>query len=141
MYPKAKFIFIHRNPYEVFRSTITLYEKAVKTQFLQEFSEEELNELVFYCYEKMMSKYIDYRKLIPTNQLIEVGYDELIENPISELERIYAQLKLGEFQNVKPRFELYLKTLKAYKVNPKVQLEKEVKEQIKKRWDFAFLIT
>jgi hypothetical protein len=115
-----------------------LYEKAVKTQFLQEFSDEELNELVLYCYEKMMSKYIDYRKLIPANQLIEVGYDELIENPISELERIYAQLKLGEFQNVKPRFELYLKTLKAYKVNPKVQLDKEIKEQIKKRWDFAF---
>jgi hypothetical protein len=85
-----------------------------------------------------MSKYIYYSKLIPANQLIEVGYDELIENPISELERIYAQLKLGEFQNVKPRFELYLKTLKAYKVNPKVQLEKEIKEQIKKRWDFAF---
>jgi hypothetical protein len=138
MYPKAKFIFIHRNPYDVFRSTITLYEKAVKTQFLQEFSEEELNELVLYCYEKMMSKYIYYSKLIPSNQLIEVGYDELIENPISELERIYAQLHLGEFQKVKPRFELYLKTLKAYKVNPKVQLEKEIKEQIKKRWDFAF---
>ena len=138
MYPNAKFIFIHRNPYDVFRSTITLYERAVKTQFLQEFSEEELNELVLYCYEKMMSKYLENRNLIPANNLIEVGYDELIDHPIDELERIYNQLSLGEFQRAKPKLSLYLKTLKAYKVNPKVQLDEGIKEQIKKRWDFAF---
>ena len=138
MYPNAKFIFIHRNPYDVFRSTITLYERAVKTQFLQEFSEEELNELVLYCYEKMMSKYIENRNLIPANNLIEVGYDELIDHPIDELERIYNQLSLGEFQRAKPKLSLYLKTLKAYKVNPKVELDEGIKEQIKKRWDFAF---
>jgi hypothetical protein len=138
MYPNAKFIFIHRNPYDVFRSTITLYERAVKTQFLQEFSEEELNELVLHCYEKMMSKYIENRNLIPANNLIEVGYDELIDHPIDELERIYNQLSLGEFQRVKPKLSLYLNTLKTYKVNPKVQLDTTIKEQIKKRWDFAF---
>jgi hypothetical protein len=138
MYPNAKFIFIHRNPYDVFRSTITLYERAVKTQFLQEFSEEELNELVLHCYEKMMSKYIENRHLIPANNLIEVGYDELIDHPIDELERIYNQLSLGEFQLAKPKLSLYLNTLKAYKVNPKVKLDATIKEQIKKRWDFAF---
>lgn len=138
MYPKAKFIFIHRNPYDVFRSTITLYERAVKSQFLQEFSDDELNELVLYCYEKMMSKYLEHRNLIPDDQLIEVGYDELIRNPMGELERIYAQLGLGDFQSVKPQFELYLTTLNEYKVNPKVSLDAKIKEQINKRWDFAF---
>lgn len=138
MYPKAKFIFIHRNPYDVFRSTITLYERAVKTQFLQEFSDKELNELVLYCYEKMISNYIEHRKLIPANQLIEVGYDELIDNPMHELDRIYTQLDLGEFENAKPRLNAYLSTLKTYKVNPKMDLDSEIKDQIKTRWDFAF---
>ena len=35
----AKFIFIHRNPYEVFNSTKHLYQTTIKSQFLQEFSE------------------------------------------------------------------------------------------------------
>jgi ABC-type cobalamin transport system ATPase subunit len=107
-------------------------------QQLNRLSEEELNELVLHCYEKMMSKYIENRNLIPANNLIEVGYDELIDHPIDELERIYNQLSLGEFQRVKPKLSLYLNTLMTYKVNPKVQLDATIKEQIKKRWDFAF---
>ena len=85
-----------------------------------------------------MSKYIENRNLIPANNLIEVGYDELIDHPIDELERIYNQLSLGEFQRANPKLSLYLKTLKAYKVNPKVELDEGIKEQIKNRWDFAF---
>jgi omega-hydroxy-beta-dihydromenaquinone-9 sulfotransferase len=138
MYPKAKFIFIHRNPYDVFRSTITLYERAVKTQFLQEFRDKELDELVLHCYEKMMSKYLEQRHMIPANQLIEVGYDQLVDNPINELERIYTQLDLGGFENVKPQLNAYIKTLKSYQVNPKVDVDTEIKDQIKTRWDFAF---
>lgn len=138
LYPNAKFIFIHRNPYDVYRSTITLYERAVKTQFLQDFSDNELNELVLYCYERLMSKYIEHRHLIPANQLIEVGYDELINNPMNELNRIYKHLDLGEYHKTKHRLESYLKTIKSYKVNSKVELSPEIKNQIKTRWQFAF---
>ncbi|MFT6503393.1 MAG: hypothetical protein ACJASQ_003528 [Crocinitomicaceae bacterium] len=138
MYPNAKFLFIHRNPYEVFNSTITLYERAVRSQFLQDFTEEELNELILSCYEKMMSNYLKQRESIRPEQLIEVGYDNLIVNPVEELEKIYKHLNLDGFQTAKPKLEAYLETLKEYKVNPARTIDPAVKEIVKKRWGFAF---
>ena len=138
MYPKAKFIFIHRNPYDVFKSTMTLYEKALQSQFLQEFSKQEQNELIVYCYEKMMSDYLLQRQDIPSDQLIEVRYDDLIAEPILELEKIYNQINLGEFQITKPKLEVYLNSLKSYKTNPSKAIDPAMKELIKTRWGFAF---
>lgn len=138
IYPKAKFVHIHRNPYDVFNSTRTLYEKAVRSQFLQEFSDEELNELILYCYEKMMSGYLSHRDVIPADQLIEIGYADLVTDPINVLEEIYTKLNLGEFATTKGRFEEYLTELGEYKLNPPKEIDPEMKEEIKRRWGFAF---
>jgi hypothetical protein len=138
MYPKAKFIFIHRNPYDVFSSTMTLYEKAVRSQFLQDFSDDELQNLVLYCYKKMMLDYLQQRTLIPEDQLIEIGYDELIEHPVHVLKRTYSQLELGDFKHIESELNEYLKTVQAYSVNPKSKFDPELKERILKHWEFAF---
>jgi flagellin-specific chaperone FliS len=138
MYPKAKFIFIHRNPYDVFNSTITLYTRAVRTQFLQDFSDKELQELVLYCYEKMISNYLQQRMLIQEEQLIEIGYNELIEHPVNVIKKIYSQLELGDFKHIEPQLNEYLKTVKSYTVNPKADVDPELKERILKHWEFAF---
>lgn len=138
MYPNAKFIYIHRNPYDVFKSTLTLYNKAVRSQFLQDFSNEQLEELVIYCYEKMLTQYLAHKKYIPEDQLVEIGYSELVDNPLGELKRIYDRLGLGEFENVKPKLESYLKTLSSYKVNKSTPLQAEITERLNKKWRFAF---
>ena len=58
LYPKAKFIFIHRNPYDVYHSTLHLFRKMVSSQFLQDFSEEQISERVLYAYWTTLQKYI-----------------------------------------------------------------------------------
>jgi hypothetical protein len=52
LFPHAKFIFLHRNPYEVFLSTRNLYKKTLPHSQLQEISDEEIdaNILSFYSY-------------------------------------------------------------------------------------------
>ena len=138
LFPNAKFLFIHRNPYEVYSSTKFLYEKAVKTQFLQEFSEKEIEERIIYCYEKSMQKYLEDKHLIPEGSLFEISFNELETQPINSLEKIYSNLNISDFNKNKTNFKAYLNTVKSYKKNQLTEIPPEVKDEINTRWKFAF---
>lgn len=138
MYPKAKFIFIHRNPYDVFNSTCTLYEKAVSSQFLQTISDAKLHDLILHCYEKMTYTYLAYRSEIPEDQLLEIRYDDLLQQPMENMQKVYEQLSLKEFDAVKPEMQHYLDSVKNYRTNKKKEIPTDLKARINKRWKFAF---
>ncbi len=138
LFPEAKFIYIHRNPYDVFQSNVHLYNKTVKTQFLQEFLDKEIEERVLYSYEKAMGSYLNHRSLIPKENLVEIGYDELSENPIPTLEKVYQEVSLDGFESVKPALMKYLESQKNYKRNRFNELSKEQLKEINTRWKFAF---
>ena len=138
LYPTAKFIFIHRNPYEVFNSTKHLYRTTIKSQFLQDFGEEEINERVLLGYEKTMMAYLEQRHEIGKENLIEISYTELSEQPMNCIENIYKKLEIGQFKEVKNNFETYLDHQKNYKKNAFNPIPNHLKNQINKRWAFAF---
>lgn len=138
MYPNAKFIFIHRDPYEVFSSNRILYDKTIKSQFLQEFSDEEIDDRILYAYEKTMRKYLENRQLIPKNQLIEVAFNDLDKNPLEIMQKIYSSLQLGDFEKVRPEVEAYLNTLKNFKKNKPIDIPKHILNSINSKWKFAF---
>jgi len=103
MYPNAKFIHIHRNPYDVFNSNIHLYKKAIRSQFLQELTDEEIEERVLYCYETSMKKFLADWAIIPEKNRIEISYNDLSSNPLETMKHIYTSIELGKFSNVKPK--------------------------------------
>ncbi|MGI9392884.1 MAG: sulfotransferase family protein, partial [Parvibaculales bacterium] len=138
MYPGAKFIFIHRNPYDVFSSTKHLHMTLIKEQYMQAFSEHEINELVLHCYEQMMQGYLEQRKLIGIDNLIEISYSDLNENPMKCMEKVYKKLNLKNYQGVKKYFEDYLLSQQTYRKNAFTPLSAELKANIKRRWAFAF---
>ena len=65
LFPKAKFVFIHRNPLDVFISMVHLYGKVIETQFLQYATIRERKELILYYYKETMTKYLNDRAMIP----------------------------------------------------------------------------
>ena len=138
MFPNSKFIYIHRNPYEVYSSTRVLYEKAVSTQFLQEFSKEEIENRILFCYQKTLERYLEYRSLIPENQLYEISYSSLDEEPINELRKIYNKLDLGNFSEVEKDFNSYLESVKNFKKNKPIEIPDHILKRINKEWKFAF---
>ena len=138
MFPNAKFIFIHRNPFDVYKSTEHLYKKTIKSQFLQKFSDEEISECVISCYELVMKQYLDLKKFIPEDQLTEISFNDLSNSPLSELERIYKTLNITGFEKIKPSFESYIQDQKNYQKNKFIELPEELKSKLKDRWGFAF---
>ena len=138
MFPKAKFIFIHRHPEEIFVSTRHLYDKIVKSQFFQNFSDDEINEQILYCYETIMQKYIDDRNQVDPSRIFELSYEELSNQPSECVQNIYQHLNIENFEAAKPHFSHYLESTSKYKKNAFNPIPEDIKNQIMKRWKFAY---
>lgn len=138
LFPEAKFIHIHRNPYDVYRSNIHLYKKTISTQFLQDFSDQEIHERVMYCYEEMMQKYVEEQSLIPKENFFQLSYRELSDRPLETIGSLYQNLKLADFADLEDILTKYLATVKDYKANKFHDLEASTVAEINDRWSFAF---
>jgi hypothetical protein len=136
MYPDAKFIHIHRNPYIVYLSTKTLYKKAVAIFHLQKISEEQIEKNIFEIYTKLTEDYLKEVSLIPSENFVEIGFGDLEKDPMDELKKVYKRLNLPGFEEAVPRFQEYLDSLGSYKKN-KYNLDQSTIEKIEKHWKFA----
>jgi hypothetical protein len=138
LFPNARFIHICRNPYKVYVSTKRLYDKFFPVFELQErIPEEESEETQFEIYENMYKKYFQERDLIPKGHLIEVRYEDVIKDPLGNIEKMYTQLGLDGFEKAKPAIERYIESVKNYKPN-KYKIDPRLKRKISQRFDFTF---
>lgn len=137
LFPGSKFIFIHRNPYDVYSSMRILYDKAIKSQFLQDFSDEGIHERILYTYESVLKGYLQQKQTIGVN-LEEVSYRELTDDPIGTIQRVYSKLELSGFEEAQPNIERYLNSVRGFSKNAKPKLPDAVIREINERWNFAF---
>jgi hypothetical protein len=135
-FPNAKFIHIHRNPVEVYLSTRHFFTTVLPSLQLQKFTKQEIEELVFSFFKKIMKKYLEERNQIPKEKLVEVAFADLEKEPLKELERIYKHLNLPHFDKAKPYFKKYAESKKGYKKNA-YKIERSLLNRILSEWDFA----
>lgn len=117
MYPDAKFIHIHRNPYRVFESMKNFYVNLFHELAFQNYHHVSIPEIVLEHYPRIMDRVLEDTKNMKPNQFIELGYDALDQNPISALRKIYETLELGAFGEDEEIFAKYLDSVKRYQKN------------------------
>jgi omega-hydroxy-beta-dihydromenaquinone-9 sulfotransferase len=137
MFPAARFIHIHRDPYDVFSSTRNLHRKVLSFSALQSVSDAELDNTVLHLYEAMMRRYLQEARQIPRHQLIDVRYDELVRRPREVMENVYARLGY-DYEQAGPRIGAYLESLRGYQKNSFSPLTLGEAARIEARWGFAF---
>jgi hypothetical protein len=86
----------------------------------------------------MMRHYLEDKERIPREQLIDVRYDDMVHQPLDVMERLYARLGYGHFDQQRPRLDAYLHGLRGYRKNSFSALTREETDRIDARWDFAF---
>ncbi len=94
-FPDARFIYIKRDPYETVQSSITLFQSLLKGISLQDFDEQKVDRFVLENYKRMISTYMEEKDLIPSEQLIELRYEELTKDPAELLSAVTEQLNIG----------------------------------------------
>lgn len=137
LYPNAKFIHIHRKPYDVYRSTRSLHRKLHALTALQQTSDATADETVKFLYEALMTKYFEDKHRIPEGNLVELRFEDLERDPQRELARIYRVLALPGFNAIKPRLTAYLDSQRTYRKN-RFAASPESRRAVEQRWAFAF---
>ncbi|MDZ7716531.1 MAG: sulfotransferase [Balneolaceae bacterium] len=137
LYPKAKFIFIHRNPYDVFYSSKKLWNTLLDNLALQEFSDRKIEQEIVKVYKKLMSAYIQQRTIIPEEQLAEIRFENFVESPLPELEAVYNKLDISGFKQAEPYFEKFIQQKTSGK-SSNYNYENYVINTLNKHWEFAF---
>ena len=133
MMPGAKFIHIHRNPYEVFVSMRNFYERLFRELALQDSAHLDVDEIILDAYPRMMERLVAERTNLPAGSLVELGYRDLVDDPMGALETIYETLDLGGFAEARPRFEAYLETVRGYRRN-RYDTSDEAARLVEARW-------
>jgi len=137
LFPDAKFIAIHRSPYEVFPSAINLHRRILEFTSFQKFDEAMIERNVLEIYEQVLHKYFEDRSLIPAGNLVEVAYDDLDQRPLDVIDGIYRDLDLPDHATARPAIEAYVDSQSDYVKNGFV-IDDRSAELIEDRWKFAF---
>ncbi len=133
MFPDAKFIYIHRNPYVIYPSMIHFYDTAIRYFILRDILENELDRNILLIYKMMMESYFEQKALIPNGNLVEVSFKELETRPLEILKRIYDSFNIEGYERNQNRFQKYLESLKDYQKNKYIMNQKTV-DKITESW-------
>lgn len=118
LWPNARFVHIHRNPYVVFDSTCNFYRKLLPAYALQPFDVASAEPVILDAYPRMLERLYADTADLDENRFVEIAYADLDQNPLDCLERIYDRLGLGDFEHQAPRFDAYLGSIRGYQKNP-----------------------
>jgi len=144
MFPQARFIHLVRNPAEVFPSSVRLWTILFDVQGCQTPRTEALAngapDVENYVLATFDALYRDFAKEsadMPPEQFCELRYEDLVADPLAQLERVYARLNLGSFEIARPRFAEYLATVRDYRPMHQ-QVREDAHSELRRRWSPFF---
>jgi hypothetical protein len=137
LFPDAKFIHIHRSPYEVYASTRNLHHRVLAFMTLQELNMRNSADTVFALYEGMINRFLAERPLIPPGNFAETRFSDLERDPLGEMRRLYDALRLPGFEAMEPALRRHIADQAEYRKND-FRLSPKERAEVTERWGFAF---
>lgn len=142
MYPDAKYVNIHRDPYVTIMSTINMFKKQMELIQLNEepddleiLLEDAIVELFRHIYSKLFAL-LD-SGAFKEGSIVDVPYDELSAKPEETLKRIYDELELDGFEEALPYFREHIASVNSY-VKNKFELKPRLRDKINDKLGFYF---
>ena len=118
LFPKARFVYIQRNPYDTLRSYIHLLRLMNDWHAFQRVDFNDLLQRQVLTYRQMAKTYLEQRELIPNGRLVEIKYEDLELDKLGQIHSIYDQLGLEGFEFFKPQLEEYVDSIAGFQKNP-----------------------
>ncbi|MEM9061881.1 MAG: sulfotransferase [Pseudomonadota bacterium] len=118
LFPEARFIFLHRNPFDVFLSMRNFYARLLDVMALQDVpSDLDVDDTILRVYDRMLAAYTKDTEGLSAPDLTEIAYADLDTAPMATLEKIYNDLALDGFERARPQFEQYLASVRSFEKN------------------------
>lgn len=137
MFPRARFVHIVRNPFEVYSSTVKLWKSLFSSLGYQKPNYRELDEFVLRTFAQMHESLQQTRPLVASERFLDVRYEQLVADPVSVVGDIYEQLQLEGFDGLRPALTRYASDHTDYKPN-RHELDDATRAVIAERWRSYF---
>ncbi len=138
LFPDARFVHIHRDPYVVYKSTRRLWSLAFTTFSYQTPDLGQLHGRIVRQYAEMYEAFFEERGLIPAGRYAEVGFEDLEKDPVNQVRRVYSELGLPDFAVVEPALRTYVASLAGYRKNEHPDLPADVRAELATAWRRCF---
>jgi hypothetical protein len=138
LFPDARFVHVHRHPYDVFRSTRHLNDVLTRSLQFQKPDPADLDGAVIRRYRAMHDAYFDERALVPAGRLHELAFRDLERDPIGQVREIYGALGLPGFVDVLPRLQETVTDLGGYRKNAYSELPDDLRRRVRASWSRSF---
>ena len=132
LFPEARFVHISRNPYSVFASTRRLWQSLDEVQGLQLPRHETL-----YVSDVNLENVERAREELPDDRICDVKYEDLTRDPLGQLNAIYQQLNLGDFNETREQVAAFTSKQRDYRTNQH-SLDEATRKTIYQRWSGYF---
>ncbi|NNU15702.1 sulfotransferase [Parvularcula sp. ZS-1/3] len=133
LFPGAKFIHIHRDPFDVFPSMQNFYAKLFPVMALQSYDHVDVDGAILRTYDRMMSQFSEETAGLGAPDFVEVSYRQLNDEPMEALRTIYDGLELEGFDEASPTFSAYLDSVRGYQKN-RFRKADQTTERIAEAW-------
>ncbi|WP_448586675.1 sulfotransferase family protein [Thermaurantiacus sp.] len=117
LFPGAKFIHIHRDPFEVALSMRNFWRRLLEVFALQPWDHVDIDQTVLAVFDRMMARFEAETQGWGPPRFVEVAYADLDQHPLATVEGIYRALELPGFEAAAPRVQRYLARLGTYARN------------------------
>jgi hypothetical protein len=134
-FPRARFVHIHRHPFEVFRSTRHMERKVRPLFRYQNGDDEDPDGFILRRYRRMVEAYLRHRRHVPDGRACELSFHELTADPVRSLRRVYDRLGLPAFDGeAVERVERYLREIAGYRRNRHAGLDDDTRRRVARAW-------
>ena len=138
MFPDAKFVHIHRDPYTIYQSFNHYVDTAMWYTYLQRPDWDNIDESILNRYSTMYDAFFEDKALIPEGQFYELSFEDLEKDPMGQMNSLYSTLNLPEFESFKPKLGEYIDSIKDYEKNAFEPLCADKRKTVAQRWERCF---
>lgn len=138
LFPGARFVHVHRDPYVVFQSMRHLIATTAPHQQLQAAPPGAVDDRILDTYDAMYDAWFEEAPALPPGQRAELAFADLERDPVGALGRVYEALGLPGFDAVAPRIAAEHARLAGYRKNVHVGLTEAERARVAARWRRSF---
>jgi hypothetical protein len=134
LFPDARFVYLARNPLNVFPSTVKLWRALYSVQGLHNppHLDPWLDDYVLDMFARLTEAYEEDRHLIPKDRLVELRFEDFVKDPVAGMRDIYARLDIGGFDQAEGKMREFLGERSEHRVSS-YQLPEALKRKVTDR--------
>jgi hypothetical protein len=131
LFPDARYVYLARNPLDVFPSTVKLWRALYSVQGLHNPPQLDpwLDDYILDMFARLTEDYEEDRHLIPESHLVELRYEDIVKDPVATMRGLYRRLDIPGFDQAEMPMREFLGGRNEHRVS-RYELPEELKRKI-----------